>query len=73
MHDIYRYSHNGKLNSVFLLNWRQYSRKQSQNACLSQFLDKSDEKVADEKTYQLKLEFDNAGRKMKSAIRHIFT
>ena len=34
-------------------------------------MDKSDEKVVYEKTYQLKLKFYNTDRKMKSIIRHI--
>ena len=38
----------------------------------SQFSDKSDEKMAFEKTYWLKLEFYNTDRKMKNIITCVF-
>ena len=39
---------------------------------MSQFFDKSDEKVVREKIYLLKLELYNTDRKMKNIIRGIF-
>ena len=39
---------------------------------MSQFSDKSDEKMASEKTYWLKLEFYNTDRKMKNITRRFF-
>ena len=56
---------------VFLLN-RPNLKKHSQNEHLNQFSDKSDEKVAREETYLLKLKFYNTDRKMKSIVRRIF-
>ena len=51
----------------------QFSRKQNENEHLSQISDKSNEKVAHEKTYWLKLEFCYTDRKMKNIIRRIFS
>ena len=47
-------------------------KKQSQNKHLSQFSDKSGEKVVHDKIYMLKFEFYNTDRKMKSTIKCIF-
>ena len=47
-------------------------KKQGQDDHLRQFSDNYDEKVAREKTYLLKLKFDNTDRKMKRIIKRIF-
>ena len=61
MHKNYRHSYfyNGKSDIVFcffFLKSPNIRKKQSQNGHLSQFSDKSDEKVVREKTYRLKLD-----------------
>ena len=62
---------NGDRFSAKPLNIRE--KKKDQNDLLSQFSGKSDEKVAPENFYPLKLEFYNIDRRTKKDIRYIFT
>ena len=67
MHKIFRYSYfyNEKLNRIYNFAVKLPSiRENSKNELMSQFSDKSDEKVAREKTYRLILEFYHTDRKM---------
>ena len=63
----YSYFYIGKSDSVFCFSIKPPNIPKN-NEHLSQFSDKSDEKVVREKIYLVKLEFYNSDRKMKSII-----
>ena len=57
---------------VFLLDHPIFEKTELKMSICDNFRIKSDEKVAREKTYRLKLEFYNTHGKMKNIIRSIF-
>ena len=61
------------MSTVFLLNHPIFEKTELKMSICDNFRIKSDEKVALEKTYRLKLEFYNTDKKLKNIIRRVFT